>query len=77
MNVAALLAQLQLRPLHIGTLTLSLEYRRCGHHCNGCPHGPYVYARERNGRRKYISSAARLTDHDLRILLSASAIDIP
>ena len=31
---------------------LSWEFRDCGKHCCGCPHGPYLYARMRysNGR---------------------------
>lgn len=31
--------------LRVG-LRLQWEYRSCGKHCNGCPHGPYLFAYE-------------------------------
>jgi len=76
MNLPTFLAKLSVRPLHIGTITFSLEYRRCGK-CRRCPHGPYLYARQKGQHRRYIGSAARLTEKDLKILLRTSAITLP
>jgi hypothetical protein len=43
--------------IHLPGVIISLEYRRCGKNCSGCPHGPYVYARDRlSHRRKYLGS---------------------
>ena len=41
-----LLAALGDGPVQLAGFTLSLEYRRCGK-CQRCPHGPYLYARDR------------------------------
>lgn len=55
-----LIAALGDGPVQLAGFTLSLEYRSCGK-CQRCPHGPYLYARDRTGRRHYIGSPSRLS----------------
>jgi hypothetical protein len=45
-------------PIAFGPLIISLEYRRCGKNCSGCPHGPYIYARARGQERTYLGKAS-------------------
>ena len=56
---ARLLARLKVGPVHIGSITISLEYRKCGKNCRTCihgsGHGPYVYTRQQaSTRRSYL-----------------------
>lgn len=47
--------------IHLPGVTISLEYRRCGKNCGGCPHGPYLYARDRaSHKRKYLGSLTNI-----------------
>jgi hypothetical protein len=40
--------------LRLGPITVYSERRRCGKNCSGCPHGPYLYAKDHTGKRTYI-----------------------
>jgi hypothetical protein len=73
MTATELIARLEVRPLHLGTLTISLEYRKCGK-CSRCPHGPYIYIRDKTGKRRYLGAAARLTDRDLNVAFRAAGV---
>ena len=72
---------LKLRPLHIGSFTFSLEYRRCGK-CSRCadgsrPHGPYLYVRSKSGRRRYIGTPDPATLASIKVAAKAILVDIP
>jgi hypothetical protein len=73
--MSELLAQLARAPVHLGSITLSLEYRRCGK-CSRCPHGPYLYARDRTGHRTYLGPLKGHTERSLSLLVRASLIEV-
>lgn len=80
MNPAEILMAVVHHPVKIGTITFSLEYRRCGK-CSRCAlaptHGPYLYVRDRSGKRKYIGPHRSVTPRELKLFLTAPALTLP
>lgn len=46
--------------------TYRCEYVRCGHGCQGCPHGPYWYGYRRAGKRTLKKYIGKIMPDDAR-----------
>lgn len=52
--------QEELDALEVPGVTIQKQKRNCGKNCDGCPHGPYLYAYYREGttlKSKYLGAA--------------------
>lgn len=58
---------------------IEIKWVKCGKNCRGCPHGPYLYARWREGKRlrsKYLGKAAPPVDESTATNLEALGLQV-